>query len=187
MDAYEALTTRVSPVEFGEPAPDEAGLRTILAAALRAPDHGRLRPWRFLSIRGEGRNRLGEIFAAALKRRDPAAGADLLERERKKALRAPLVLVAAAHITPSPKVPAVEQLLSTAAAAQNILIACHALGFGAVWKTGEPAYDAFVKEALGLEAVDDIAGFLYIGTPKTMPKQPAQLDPADFIRAWPKD
>jgi len=186
MDAYEALVTRISPKELCEPAPDEAALRKIVAAGLRAPDHGRLRPWRFISIRGGARHRLGEVFAAALARREPGAGAEL-ERERQKPLRAPLVLVVAAHIAHSPKIPPVEQLLSAGAAAQNIMIACHALGFGAMWKTGAPAYDRGVKEALGLAAADEIAGFLYIGTPKTTPKPPAPLDPADFVRAWTPD
>ncbi len=184
MDAYEALITRVSPKELGEPAPDDAALRTILAAALRAPDHGRLRPWRFMAIRGEGRQRLGEVLAASLARRDPNAGTEL-ERERQKPLRAPLVLVVAAHIAPSQKIPPVEQLLSAGAAAQNIMLACHALGLGAMWKTGAPAYDPGVKEELGLNATDEIAGFLYIGTPTAMPKLPAPLDPADFVKAWP--
>ena len=123
-------------------------------------------------------------MAAALLRRDPGAGAEL-DRERQKPLRAPLVLVVAAHITPGPKIPAVEQVLSAGAAAQNILLACHAMGYGAMWKTGPAAYDAGIKEALGLEAADEIAGFLYIGTPAAGPKAPAPLDPADFLKAWP--
>jgi nitroreductase len=186
MDAYEALVTRISPKELCEPAPDEAALRKIVAAGLRAPDHGRLRPWRFIAIRGEARYRLGEVLAASLARRDPKAG-DESERERQKPLRAPLVLVVAAHIADSPRIPPVEQLLSAGAAAQNIMIACHALGFGAMWKTGAPAYDRSVKEALGLAAADEIVAFLYIGTPKTMLKPPAPLDPADFVRAWAPD
>jgi nitroreductase len=185
MDAFEALIARVSPIELGEPAPDEAVERKIVAAALRAPDHGRLRPWRFLSIRGEGRERLGEIMASALQRRDTTTPPDILERERQKPLRAPLVLVVAARIAPHPKIPAVEQLLSAGAAAQNIMIACHALGFGAMWKTGEAAYDPAVKKALGFEPSDEIVGFLYIGTPKVSPKPPAPLDPEGFLRAWP--
>lgn len=184
MDAYEALVTRVSPKELSEPAPDDAGLHKIVAAALRAPDHGRLRPWRFIAIRGEARRRLGEVFASSLLRRHPGIAPEEIARERQKPLRAPLVLVVAAHVTPSPKIPAVEQLLSAGAAAQNILLACHAFGFGAVWKTGEAAYDAGVKEALGLEATDGIAGFLYIGSPKAVAAPPA-LDPADFLKAWP--
>jgi nitroreductase len=185
MDALEALLARASPLELAEPAPDETAERQLLEAALRAPDHGRLRPWRFLSVRGEGRNKLGEVLALALKRRDPLATPDLLERERQKPLRAPLILIVAARITPNPKIPAVEQLLSAGAAAQNIMIACHALGFGAMWKTGDPAYDKGVKEALGLRATDEVVGFLYIGTPKSMPKPPPPLNIADFADSWP--
>jgi nitroreductase len=185
MNAYEALVMRVSPKELGDPAPDAAQLNKIIAAALRAPDHGRLRPWRFIAIRGEGRNRLGDLLAASHARRNPDAGAEL-ERERRKALRAPLVLVVAARITPSPKIPAVEQLLSAGAAAQNVLLACQALGFAAVWKTGAAVYDSCVKEGLGLAASDGIAGLLYIGTPTAMPPAPAPLDPAEFLRDWPE-
>jgi len=185
MDAYEALVTRVSPIDIGDPAPDEETARKILAAALRAPDHGRLHPWRFISIRGEGRQRLGDVFAAALQRRDPNVTPELLERERRKPLRGPLLIVVVARIAEPSKIPAVEQILSAGAAAQNIMLASHALGFGAMWKTGEAAYNAGVKDALGLEAWEIIAGLLYIGTPKTLPKQPAPLEPADFIRTWP--
>lgn len=185
MDALEALTARTSPLELGEPAPDEAAERRLIEAALRAPDHGRLRPWRFLSVRGEGRKKLGEVLASALKRRDPQASPDLLERERQKPLRAPLILIVAARITANPKIPAVEQLLSAGAAAQNIMIACHALGFGAMWKTGDSAYDNGVKKALGLLATDEVVGFLYIGTPKSMPKPPPPLNIADFAECWP--
>ncbi len=186
MDAYEALVTRVSPVDIGDPAPDEETVRKLVAAALRAPDHGRLHPWRFISVRGEGRERLGDVFATALERRNPDVTPEFLERERQKPLRGPLLLVVVARIAEPSKIPVVEQLLSAGAAAQNIMLASHALGFAAMWKTGEAAYDASVKQALGLEASEAIAGLLYIGTPKAMPKPPAPLDPAAFIQPWPK-
>jgi nitroreductase len=186
MDAFEALIARVSPIELGDPAPDETVERKIIAAALRAPDHGRLRPWRFLSIRGEGREQLGAVMASALQRRDPATPPDILERERLKPLRAPLIIAVAARIARHPKIPPIEQLLSAGAAAQNIMIACHALGFGAMWKTGEAAYDPGVKKALGLEPLDEIVGFLYIGTPKAVPKPSAPLDPEGFVTEWPR-
>ena len=185
MDAYEALVTRVSPIDIADPAPDEETVRKIVAAALRAPDHGRLHPWRFISIRGEGRKRLGDVFASALQLRDPKVTSELLERERQKPLRGPLLLVVVARIVEPSKIPAVEQILSAGAAAQNIMLASHALGFGAMWKTGEAAYDASVKTALGLEPSEVIAGLLYIGTPKALPKQPAPLEPEDFVRTWP--
>jgi len=97
---------------------------------------------------------------------------ELLERERAKALRAPLILVVAAHLDAGVKIPAVEQLLASAAAAQAIMLASVALGFGAMWKTGSAAYDAEVKVALGFAATDAIVGFLYLGT-EVAPAPPA--------------
>lgn len=185
MDAYDALISRVSPIDLGDPAPDEATLRKLIAAGIRAPDHGRLRPWRFISICGDAREHFGDILAKALARRDADATEDALQRERKKALRAPLILVVAAQIVLPSKIPPIEQVLSAGAAAQNIILASPALGFGAVWKTGDAAYDHAVKQALGLQAADAIVGFLYIGTPKTMPKAPMPIDPAEFLRNWP--
>ena len=186
MEAYEALITRASPLTLGEPAPDAKTERKIIAAGLRAPDHGRLHPWSFISIRGEDRLRLGDILASAVKLREPPAGAGDVDRERQKALRAPLILVVAARITDNPKVPAIEQIISAGAAAQNIMLASHALGFGAMWKTGPAAYDPIVKEALGLRRSDHIAGFIYIGTPGATPKSAPPLDPAGFLSELPR-
>ncbi len=165
MDALQALLTRRSPAQLQDPAPDGPALQTILAAAMRAPDHGKLRPWRFLVLRGDARARFGALMAESLKRRDPAATPPLLEKERVKPLRAPLIVVVAAEIVEGHKIPAVEQLLAAGAAAQNLQLAAHALGFGAVWRTGAPAYDPFVKQALGFKVSDAIVGFMYLGTP----------------------
>ena len=186
MDAYEALITRRTAIELGEPAPDLETVRKLLAAAMRAPDHGRLRPWRFLLIEGTAREKLGDLFVSALAQRVPSANVEMLKRERRKPLRAPLLIVVAARLDENPKIPAVEQLLAVGAAAQNIMIASHALGYGAAWKTGDPAYDDNVKQALGLSPSDAIVGFLYIGTPRALPVLPAPLDPADYMLPWPE-
>src|SRR5579862_1263742 len=98
MDALDVLLTRRSPAGLKDPAPGDAALKSMLDAAMRAPDHGKLRPWRFLVLRGEARARLGTVMAEALKRRDPAATPPLLEKERAKPLRAPLIVVVAAEI-----------------------------------------------------------------------------------------
>ena len=164
MDLTTALLTRASVGALSEPAPEGAALAQLLEAGAAAPDHGRLRPWRFILVRGAARERLGAVFAAALARSVPEATAPMLERERAKPLRAPLILVVAAHVVEHPKVPAIEQVLAAGAAAQNILLAAHAAGFGAMWRTGEPAYDEGVKAALGLAPGDAIVGFLYLGT-----------------------
>jgi nitroreductase len=169
MDALTAIRTRQSPLRLGEPAPDDTTLRQALSAAVSAPDHGRLRPWRFLIVRGEARSELAEVLAQSRSRREPSPTEAELAREREKAFRAPLIVVAAAHPVVHPKVPEIEQIIATGAAVQNLLLAVHALGYGAFWRTGEAAYDSAVKAAFGLAPQDSIVGLLYIGTPLSAP------------------
>jgi nitroreductase len=184
MDALDALLSRRSPAHLKDPPPGDAALKSILGAAMRAPDHGKLRPWRFLVLRGDARMRFGALMAESLKRRDPTATPPLLEKERAKPLRAPLIVVVAAEIIEGHKIPAVEQLLAAGAAAQNLQLAAHALGFGAVWRTGAPAYDPFVKQALGLKASDAIIGFMYLGTPDAPSPPTSAPDASGFVRDW---
>lgn len=184
MDAMKLLLERTSAVRLQEPGPSQDELDAILRSALRAPDHGRLRPWQFLVISGEERSRFGLLLADALKGRDPNATQETLERERQKALRAPVILIVAARIKPGTKIPEVEQVVSAAAAAEHIMLAAQALGYGAMWRTGEPAYDAGVKEGLGLQASDAIVGIIYVGTPVAAPREPARPELADFVTRW---
>jgi nitroreductase len=184
MEAIEALTTRVSGAALVEPAPDELELHTLLSAALRAPDHGRLRPWRFTVVRGAARQRLGELMAEALRRRHPDATPAQLEKERNRPLRAPLILVVAAKVDERSHIPAIEQVLSAAAAAQNVMVAAFALGFGCAWKTGEAAYDPEIKSAFDLAPADAIVGFLYLGCNASPPVPPPPLDPSDHVVEW---
>jgi len=163
MEAIEALISRSSAKTYGDTAPTKEHLATVLQAAVRAPDHGRLRPWRFMLIAGDQRRSLGAMLAASALRRVPGLSDGDLQRERDKAMRAPLVILVACRIVPGTKVPAIEQLLAAGAAAQNILLALHTLGYVATWKTGEAAYDTEVKKALGLAADDHIIGFIYTG------------------------
>ena len=188
MDALTLLETRSSTGALVAPAPSRAELERIITLAMRAPDHGRLRPWRFLVIEGEGRKALGEALVQALLARQPDAPAPLLDKEREKPLRAPMILVAAAMLTDHPKVPQVEQLLAVGAATQNVMLALPALGYGGIWRTGEPSYDPVVKRALGLAHHDAIVGFLYIGTPDPAADHSDRLprpQAADFLSDWP--
>ena len=169
MQAIDALLTRHSARTLGEPGPDEAALELIFASAVHAPDHGRLRPWRFVVVRGEARARLGDLFAAHLERAQPNLGSEARERARLKAFRAPLVIAVAAHCNAGVKIPVIEQTLSAGTAAHAMMLAAFALGFNAMWKTGGPAYDETVKEGLGLAATDAIVGFLYLGTQTSAP------------------
>jgi nitroreductase len=184
MDALTALTTRTSPASLVEPAPDAAALERMLSAAVAAPDHGRLKPWRFIAVRGDARSRLGDVLAEALVAREPGVPAAVLEKERQKPLRAPLILVAAGKLLANHKIPTVEQIVAVGAAAQNLIVAAHAMGFGAMWRTGAPAYDERVKKSLGLEAGDQIVGFLYLGTPGAAAPATDRAPPSSCLSEW---
>lgn len=163
MELFDALTTRSTAKTYGENAPTKEHLAQVLEAAVRAPDHGRLRPWRFMLIEGDQRRKFGDLLAASALRRVPGLSEGDLQRERDKAMRAPLIIVTACRVVPGTKVPAVEQILAVGSATQNILLALHALGYAAAWKTGEAAYDPEVKKALGFTVDDHLIGFVYTG------------------------
>jgi nitroreductase len=177
----ELLLSRASVNALGEPGPGDAELRLILEAAVRAPDHGRLRPWRFFVVRGAARGRLSELFAAAARRRDPSLSEAQLEKERGKPLRSPVTIVVAAKVVAGHKIPEIEQVLSAAAAAMNILNAAHALGFGAKWVTGANCYDAEFRAAMGLDETDRLVGFIHVGTPLESPPAPERPNPDEFV------
>ena len=182
MQAIDALLTRRSATALADPAPDEAALGLIFSSATRAPDHGRLRPWRFVVVRGEARARFGELLADHLRRTHAEVSEETLQRERLKAFRAPLIVVVAARCNPALKIPVIEQTLSAAAAAHAMMLAAFALGFNAMWKTGGPAYDAAVKAALGLEPGDAIVGFLYFGSEATQRAPRVRTQWRDLVR-----
>jgi nitroreductase len=183
MDAIEALTSRKSVAMLEEPAPSKDELETLFTAAVRAPDHCRLRPWRFVVIEGEGRNKLGNVFAEALKKREPDSTEAMQEKTRGKPLRAPMIIAVIAKVQDHPKVPHVEQILSAGAAAQNIMLAAHAMGYAGIWRSGSPCFDPHVKEALGAFDKDQIVGFLYLGTASRMMPLP-QEPVADYVEHW---
>lgn len=188
MDAIEALLTRhtVPPAKMGPPGPDEVALRRILEAGAAAPDHGQLRPWRFLVVRGAGLARLGELFAAFVRRQWPDASPGEIEKQRTAPLRASVIVVVAARVDPHhPKIPEVEQIAAVAAATQNMLLAAHALGFAAKWATGKQAYDPGVKAGLGLADGDRLIGFLYLGSYATEHVLPPRPSLDGVVAEWP--
>ncbi|GBD42272.1 Putative NAD(P)H nitroreductase YdjA [bacterium HR39] len=188
MDAIEAiLTRRTVPIpKLGEPGPDDATLDLWLRCAAAAPDHGRLVPFRFLVVRGEGRGRLGELFARAHAEERPDEGEAQREKLRTNPTRVPLVLIAWADVRPDhPKIPEIEQIEATAAAVENLLIAVHASGFAAKWATGFPAYSPAVRRGLGLPETGRIVAILYIGTPISDQPIPPRPAPGGIARPWP--
>jgi nitroreductase len=172
--------------ELGEPAPDDAQLREILELAMHAPDHARLHPYRFITIRGEARHALSEVFAAAVKGRDPEVSEAYLAKQKDKPLRSPLIVVVVASLSDNPKVPQIEQILSAGAAAHSVMLASNAMGFGSIWLTGDNAYDSSVFEALGLTSSEKIIGFMYLGTEKRVLPRPPRPSVDDKVTNWVK-
>lgn len=185
--AVAALLARASvpPRLLHEPAPGPAVLDLAVAAALRAPDHGGLRPARFVFVAGAAREALGALMAGSLARREPATPAERLDLERAKPLRAPLVVAAGAAIRHDrPGVPQWEQEASAAASVMNFLNALDGLGFGAAWLSSGALRDDAVKQALGFAATDTLLGWIYVGTPG--PDRPAAraVETAGIARDW---
>ena len=167
LSALELLQQRHSAPsrQLGEPAPDDATLRTLLEAAIRVPDHGKLEPFRLVLLRGDAKLRFGERLADIAIRRDADLADSKLEKERRRYTFAPLVVVVISHVHPESKVPAIEQQFAAACVAHNLLLGTYALGFGAQWLTGWAAYDRDAAAILGLKDNEHVAGFIHIGTP----------------------
>lgn len=182
------LLTRRSALakDLAEPGPNDADLDTILKAALRVPDHGRVEPWRIQVLRKAAQRELAALCARIFERENPAAPAALLAAERERMLRSPVLLVVSSHPDPArfAKVPAIEQLLSAGAMCQNVLIAAQALGYGAQWITGWPAYHPDVRVALGHSPDTDIVGFVHIGTRAESPVERPRPDAARIVSEW---
>ena len=186
MEALKALHTRVSsPRLTGEVT--ETQLHNIFRAALRAPDHALLRPWRFLLIQDESIEKLGEVFVRAALKKDPDLTPTELARIRAKPFRAPLIITGIARVTEHPSVPEIEQLISCGAAMQNMMLAAHAQGVGAMWRTGVMAYDRMVQEDLGLEDNEQIIGYLYLGQIPGKSRVLRELDIDEFFQVWTGD
>lgn len=185
MQALDALKNRISHGKLQAPGPNPEQRAEIEAAALRAADHGNLRPWRYLYISGEGLPALGELYLKAALADKPELDEQQKERFLKMPLRAPCLYVAIANITEHPKVPREEQLMAAAASVQNMITAAFALGVGAYWRSGDMAFHQVVKEGLGLQATEEIVGFVYMGTPQIPNRSAPELQVPDFFQNWP--
>jgi nitroreductase len=165
-DALDLLLTRRSgsAKAMEEPGPSKKQVEDILRAGARAPDHGKLFPWRFIVFEGKGRKRMGDILAEVTEAQGERA--KQVEEERNRFLRAPLVIGVISAAREQHKIPLWEQELSAGAVCQNILIAATALGFVGNWLTEWYAYDPMVKQKMGLKPGERVAGFIYIGTAK---------------------
>ncbi len=165
MDTLEAIFTRQSIGDLKpDPVPREL-IEKLLSAAVQAPNHYKVRPWRFVVLTGAGRARMGEALAESFAERFPNAPASALEKERSKPLRAPVVIAVGVDKPSEPKVLEIENICATAAAVQNLLLAAHALGLAAKWRTGEEARNPRLKEFLGFAPDQHLIALVYLGYP----------------------
>ena len=180
------LTTRRSTVArmMGDPGPNDDELRQIMEAGMRVPDHGRLTPWRFIVIRGDARDTIGDVIAASFKRNNPDAIQEQIEIEQERLTRAPIVIAVVSRVHREHKIPVWEQILSSGAACQTMLIAAQSMGYAAQWLTEWYAYDSDVKKAIGAEADDEIAGFVYLGNPVGELTDRARPIYDDIVSEW---
>jgi nitroreductase len=160
-----AMLTRrsVSPKRLCGPGPSADELALMVDAALRAPDHGGLVPWRLIEFPQDRRSALAKLFEDEKRRRDPIASDEDLGRAREHATHAPVVLAFVTRPERNVLVPMHEQWLSAGAALGQLLLAAHTLGYGAIMLSGERCQDEPLRAALGLESHETLAGFISIG------------------------
>lgn len=182
-----AIASRRSVKFLRAPAPKPDELEQILQAAMSAPDHGALRPWRFVVIQGEAIAKLADVALNAVHR----SGDPRMTPEKEKSVRdwmaaVPLFVAVAQKIAHgNAKIPEAEQLLATGCATMNILNAVHMLGYGAFWSTGIGTYVEDVQAALGLDSLDyRFLGFLAIGTPTCAVPSANRPDHREFVTQW---
>lgn len=174
---------RQSVGQLLEPAPSAEQLEKAFQAALTAPDHHRLKPTRFVVISADQRKMFGELLSDAL--------ADLgetdavaLERVKNHPARAPLLVLALTQFQPHAKVPHFEQVLSTGAAIQNLLLSLQAQGFSSIWRSGAVVESKLLKQSFGLAEDDLIAGIIYIGTAAKIIAARSEIDIQNYVSYW---
>jgi len=180
MDALDNILNRVSARTLAEPHPTQDEMAKVYKGALRAPDHAWLRPSRFIQVTGEGINKLSEIFEEYAKT-IPDIKDEIITKYKNAPYRAPMIVILVNSIKDHPKVPEIEQKLSTAASAQNILLSLNALGYSAIWRTGKLAFNPFVASKLNLESNQEILGYIYVGTAAGANKKIPEMVIKDFI------
>lgn len=181
--ALDVMMSRTSNNMLTEPVPDRRDLELIIGTATHAPDHGKLRPWRFVVIQGEAREKLADVIAEAMQARDPNVTEKDIRITRNKFLMQPMIIAVGAKITEG-KIPEIEQVLSAGAAAMNVLNAIHALGYAGKWVTGANCYDAKVNEALGFRHPDRLVGLIYVGTEKMKLPEMERPSAQDIMSEW---
>jgi nitroreductase len=181
MSVFETIKRRRSIGKMTRERPTREQIERMLEAATHAPNHHKVEPWKFIVLAGKAREELGKVMADSLARRLEETRSEkaqaLLNKERGKLLRSPVVIAVAAEPAKQPQVMEIENIEAVAAAVQNMLLAAEEMGLACMWRTGDAAYDPCVKEWLGLSAEDHLVAFVYVGFP-AIPRQ--ERHPTDF-------
>ena len=177
------IKSRRSIGNLSIPAPTESQIKAAIDCAVTAPDHKKLQPWRFIVTQGNARHDLGRAFLAAAEAQAAQEGETLSEKSRQKTynmpLRAPVIITVVTQMQVHKKVPPFEQILSTGAAVQNLILALKAQGFSTVWRTGLLCNEPAVKAYFGVGPDDYVTAFVYTGSsPCDMPtRKPIDIEP----------
>ena len=171
------------PRDMIAPGPDADQLRRILEIAIRTPDHGKLAPWRLVTIAGDQRDALSTLLQDAYREEKPGTGRLEIEAMDQFARQAPTLVVVLSKPAHASHIPIWEQELSAGAVCMNLLHAVHASGFIGGWLTGWPAYSTRVRGAFGGRD-ERIAGFVFIGSPSRGLEERPRPDYEAVVSAW---
>ncbi|MCW8879319.1 MAG: nitroreductase [Kangiellaceae bacterium] len=181
MQPIDLLLSRKSHNKLKSPGPTSEQLDVMFQAALRAPDHAMLRPWRYRIFEKQALEDLGDKFVRATQLSGQELSPEKIEKIRSKPLRAPMLIVASVVLQEHPKVPHIEQILSAGASVQNLLMAAHFQGVGAMWRTGDIAFNDHLMKLLDFEEDEIIAGFVYLGTEEGDKRKVKPFSISDFV------
>jgi len=169
MSVFDLIKRRRSIGKMTGERPTREQIEHMLEAATHAPNHYKVQPWKFIVLADKAREELGGVMAKSLAGRLEETTSDkaqaLLDKERNKLLRSPVIIVVVAEPPQLPRVLEIENIEATAAAVQNMLLVAEEMGLACMWRTGDAAYDPRVKQWLGLAPDDHIVSFLYVGFP----------------------
>ncbi|ATN34265.1 nitroreductase [Rhizobium sp. ACO-34A] len=181
---YLAVRRSIPAFQMSEPGPTTAELEQILTLAVRVPDHGKIAPWRFIVYRGEERVRIGEELLAMALQKNPDLSEEMVNVERTRFTRAPVVIAVVSTAGPHVKIPEWEQVMSAGAVCLNLLMAANSVGFVSNWLTEWFAYDKRAYPLLGIKPGEKVAGFIHIGSttfPATERPRPALADVVTWV------
>ncbi|QLF71404.1 nitroreductase [Peteryoungia desertarenae] len=161
---YLSFRRSVPAFQMCEPGPSRSELEKILTLTVRVPDHGKIAPWRFIVYRGEERKTISEQLLAIALKKNPALSQEMIEVERTRFTRAPVVVAVISTAAPHAKIPEWEQVMSAGAVCLNMLMAANAHGYVANWLSEWFAFDEEAHAVLGVKAGEKVAGFIHMGS-----------------------